>query len=467
MIWLPLLLLHLATAPAPADPGKASVGPWALANPITPGRLAAPELTEPPVFDEPRRPDGKPLTCLARGVVDVETGQILYGRCLTQRMFPASTTKIMTTLLALESLEAGRARLDDVITISKPAAEVIESGLWMVPGEHLTLRDLLVGVMVRSANDAAYAVAEYLGGTPEAFVDRMNQRARELGCLDAHFVNPHGLHMGLHGEDVGDQHYLTAYDLLLITMAAWRFPLFRELCLMDGEPIGWENVDPGPKKKHPNRRIIHNRNKLLRSYFECIGVKTGSTRQAGACLVSAARRGDREVLAVALNCSSGGDRWMDSEALLRYGLDAFERRTILPAGQPVAAMRIRGSRRALPVVTTEGLTAVLPRQAPAPRARLEAASRLRAPIPAGLPVGWAMVDLPQGEQRRVTLVTSQDLPGLRRRVGLAPFALLLLLGLVSYGALAEAHCRGGALFASSRRGADPRGTGEGQRGRGA
>ncbi len=417
-------------------------------EPIPVGALAPPTAT-PVAYSEPRRRDGRPLTCAAAVLADVETGQILYAREVTRRLYPASTTKVMTTLLALEAVEAGRAKLTDRLEIDPESAAVAESGLWMTPGEHLTLRELLVGVMVRSANDASHAIARYLGGgSAQAFVDAMNRRAAELGCVDTHFMNPHGLHLDLTGQPLTDQHHTTAYDLLRITFAAWRHPFFRELCLMDGVPVSWENVDPDPKKKHPPTRLIHNRNRLLDVYSECVGVKTGYTKQAGACLISAARRGDREVLAVTLRSASGGDRWLEGEALLRYGLDEYARETVLEEGQLVANVPVLGGEvKAVPVVATESITVVRHRQDPRPPCRARVSPRLTAPFVSGLPVGWAVAEVPTGEPVQVSLVTTRDVPG-RHEGGASPtlWAFGLLMGVFGYGAATEAHRRRGNLL---------------------
>lgn len=444
-------------------------------SPLPVGHLDPPTLASPDPPSEPRRPDGLAFTCPVRGVVDVGTGRILYGRNLTERRHPASTTKVLTTLLALEAIEDGRARLDEVVKVSADAAAVGESGLWLSPGEPITLRDLLIGVMVRSANDAAYAVGERIGGSADGFVALMNQRAQELGCIDSHFVNPHGLHHGLHGEPIGDQHYTTGYDLLLITLECWRHPFFKQLCLMDGETVSWVTVpapppEPGKKAKpeppHANQRIIHNRNKLLSRYNECVGVKTGYTKQAGACLISAARRGRREVLAVTMHSASGLDRWIEGEALLRWGLDEFEQVRLLGAGQTLGQAKVRGGREAeVEVVTTGGLELVRPVAQPDPPVRVQVEPTLRAPLMAGLPVGWVEVDLGQGNRQRIALVAAADVPlaGDGRHLNFGWLLSLTILGLFGYGTIAEAHRRRGDLLPPGRGTTDHRRPGGGQR----
>jgi D-alanyl-D-alanine carboxypeptidase (penicillin-binding protein 5/6) len=452
-----------------AQPKASPPDPRAAAGP-KPSHLAPPGQVGLRSPLEPHRADGKPFTCVARGLVDVETGQILYSSNLTKRVEPASLTKIMTTLLTLEALQQGQVKLTDMAVISKEAATTPESGLWLQIGEHISVRDLLVGIMVRSANDAAYAMAELLsGGQVQRFVDRMNGRARELGCVDTHFINPHGLHMDLERRAAnGDQHYTTAYDLLLMTYECWRYPLFRQLCLLDREPVSWQQMDNDPAKKHPPYRIVPNRNKLLKRYPECVGIKTGFTHQAGACLLSAALRGDRCVLAVTMHSVSGEDRWQEAEALLRFGLDQFERRTVVSAGQAVAQIPVLdGTAPSVSAVAGETVTLVLPRALGAPRTETQLAPSLSAPLLAGMPVGQLLLTLPTGQTHTVGLTAAQSVDrvglGLSPAVGGGLGVLLVLAGVVGYGALAEADSRGGRVLAACGRGPDHRRPGQGQR----
>jgi len=432
----------------------------------TPGPAAAPmdtpQYASPQHPSSPRRADGKPITALSWGVVDVGTGQILYGKELLARRFPASTTKLLTTLLCLEAVEAGKVSLDDIVIVSHSASQVLESGLWLSEGEPISFRDLLIGVMVRSANDAAFAVAERVGGSVERFVQMMNERAEQLGCVDTHFVNPHGLHWGPYQEPIGDEHYSTGYDLLKITMACWRYPLFQQLCMMDGEKVTWlppppeiaarlpkrekKPGEPAPKPHEP-WRIIHNRNRLLSLYPECIGVKTGYTKQAGACLVSAARRGDREVIAVTLHSLSGQDRWLESEAILRAGLDDFTPVTMLNAGEQVASAPVKhGLAASAPLVAASSINVLQHRLEPAPEVHVQVSTAVPAPVLAGLPMGVATVAPPGRPAQQVALLAAEDVP-VKPPAWASwptwPLVVLFGIGLVIYGALAEAHRRRG------------------------
>lgn len=241
-------------------------------------------------------------------LVEVSTGRIIYEKNSTEKMWPASTTKIMTALLTIE-----KCNLDDIVTVSENAISNIPSGYVtcdLQVGEEISVRDLLNALMIVSANDAAYVLAEYVGGSTVEFADLMNQKARELGCTGTHFVNPNGIH--------DDRHYSTAYDLYLIATYAMKNETFRELVSQT------EGVLPATNK-YPNAdRTLKTTNALINPdstnyYKNAIGIKTGYTSQAGNCLVAEASRDGLEFIAVVLN----GDRFPDSIQLFDYAYDNF------------------------------------------------------------------------------------------------------------------------------------------------
>lgn len=212
----------------------------------------------------------------------------------------ASTTKIMTALLALE-----RGNLDDPVLISQSAADVGEAEIGLEAGEVWTLRQLLTAMLVRSANDAAEAVAEYIGGTQAHFVELMNQRARELGLRQTSFANPHGLD--------APGHFTTARELLELTLVAMQNPVFAELvhtrtAVLPPAPDGTE-------------RVAQTTNELLGSYPGAFGVKTGFTNLAGLVLVAGAQRDGRRLYTVVMGSK---DHFGDAAALLDYGFDQYE-----------------------------------------------------------------------------------------------------------------------------------------------
>ena len=265
----------------------------------------------------PREVSEPAITAVAAYLMDPLTGDVLYQKNPDQPLPMASTTKIMTAIVAMEN-----ASLNDSITISDHAIAVGESSAWLSKGETLTVEQLLYALLVQSANDAAVALAEHVAGSEEAFVEMMNEKARELGAENTYFRNPHGL-------DV-EGHYTTARDLAVIAAYAMQNPLFREIVASSGYQIPW----PG----HPYPRVLENHNKLLKMYPYATGIKTGYTVGAGKCLVASAEREGRELISVILN---GGEiYWDQTIQLMEYGFNSFARVEFAYSGQPLATVEV-------------------------------------------------------------------------------------------------------------------------------
>ncbi|RBP45583.1 D-alanyl-D-alanine carboxypeptidase family protein [Garciella nitratireducens] len=241
------------------------------------------------------------ISCESAIVIEQNTGRILYSKNIDRKRAMASTTKIMTAIVAIEN-----GHLDDIITISQNAAEIEGSSIYLEANEHLTLEELLYGLMLRSGNDAAYAIAEYIGGgNVEKFINMMNRKAEEIGANNTHFMNPHGLH--------DKQHYTTAHDLAKITAYAMKNETFKKIISTKNKTISWEN--------HEWNRSLTNKNKMLWNYQGGNGVKTGYTTDAGKCFVSSAFRNNIQLIAVVLKSN---DIWKDATALLDYGFDHYK-----------------------------------------------------------------------------------------------------------------------------------------------
>lgn len=252
-----------------------------------------------------------PPEIAAKGAVlmEVESGRILYEKNARKKMPMASTTKIMTAILAIEN-----GSMDDIVTVSDKAYGVEGSSIYLDRGEKICLENLLYGLMLRSGNDAAVAIAEHIGGSLENFVDMMNKKAIELGAKDTHFVNPHGLH--------DDLHYTTAYDLALISTYAMKNPIFRTIVSTKYKKIPWEN--------HEWDRVLQNKNKILWDYEGGNGIKTGYTKKSRRCLVSSALRSNMQLVCVVLDCQP----WFeDSMAIMDYGFDTFKPYTVFSSEQ--------------------------------------------------------------------------------------------------------------------------------------
>ena len=257
-------------------------------------------------------------------LMDVKSGRVLYAKDAHQRLPQASTTKITSAILALEMGD-----LQDRITVSKKAAETGGSAIWLEEGEVLTLEELLYAMLLSSANDAAAAVAEYIGGTQEDFVKLMNERAAELGAQKTHYENPHGL------DD--DNHYSSAYDLAVLGRHAMQLPRFREIVNTRKKVIPWAG--------HEWSRLLLNKNKLVWNrdlYPGANGIKNGFTTPAGNCLVASAERSGLELVAVVLDAPNATDEVIK---LFDYGFANFSEIRLASRGDVVSSLRVAGSKR--------------------------------------------------------------------------------------------------------------------------
>lgn len=255
------------------------------------------------------------LTARAAVLMDAATGKILYQKDADLRLPPASTTKVMTAILALES---GR-KLTDTLTVSKTATRVPATKLYLRPGQSLAIEDLLYAIMLSSANDASMVLAEGIGGSVEHFTELMTKRAHELGATNSHFANPHGL--------TAVDHFSTARDLAVLFRYAMRNPTFREIVQTKISSVSSNTI---VKKRTVARRIsVRNHNRLLWNFDGAIGGKTGYTHAAQKCFVGAVARNGATLVVSVLGAR---DQWGDTKRLLEYGFDNFE--SLKAASQP-------------------------------------------------------------------------------------------------------------------------------------
>ena len=288
-------------------------------------------------------------------LVEISTGRILYEKNSTKKLYPASTTKILSAILIIENCN-----LDDIVTVRASALNNIPTGYVtcnLQVGEELTVRDLLYALMIPSANDAAYVLAEHLAGSVENFSVMMNDKAREIGCKTTHFVNPNGIH--------DDSHYSTAYDLYLIANYAMKNETFRDLVATT------EYTLPATEKYPSADRILETTNELLNKnskkyyYKNAIGIKTGYTTKAGNCLVAAASRDGLEFIAVVLNGGTTenglNSRYVDSKKLFEYAYDNFTLTKISEKGSVVQSLEVeKGTKESkfLDLIIDETITVV-------------------------------------------------------------------------------------------------------------
>ena len=242
---------------------------------------------------------GFSISARSAALYQPETDEFLYEKNANEKLPMASTTKIMTALVASE-----RAELDELVAIDDSAIGIEGSSAYLCRGDVLTMEELLYALLLQSANDAAVAIACYIGGNVEGFSALMNERAESLGLCSTHFTNPHGLD--------SDEHYTTARELAIIAAEALKNDSIKEITSQKSRSFITED----------RTRIYVNHNKLLSMYDGCIGVKTGYTRKSGRCLVSAAERDGLSFVSVTLDAPSD---WSDHKKLLNYGYDCLER----------------------------------------------------------------------------------------------------------------------------------------------
>lgn len=240
-------------------------------------------------------------------LLNAETGEVLYEYNGYSRHSMASTTKIMTAILALENAEA-----DEVVTVSKNAELQEGSSVYLRSGDRVLMGDLVMGMMLNSGNDAACAVAEHIGGSNEAFAEMMNEKAREIGLCETSFKNANGLDE--------DGHYSTAYDMAQIGAYALKNEKFRKIVSTKSSQLQGDGYIT----------YLKNHNKLLWNYDGCIGIKTGYTKKTGRCLVSAAEKNGVTLVAVTLNAP---DDWNDHKKMLDYGFESIKREKIAERGE--------------------------------------------------------------------------------------------------------------------------------------
>jgi D-alanyl-D-alanine carboxypeptidase (penicillin-binding protein 5/6) len=316
-------------------------------------------------------------------LVEASTGDVVYQRNAGERRPIASTTKLMTALLALEGIA-----LDDVLTAPGYQAGAAESVVGLREGERMTVRDLLRALLLPSANDAAVALAQGLSGSTDAFVDEMNRRAEQLRLRDTSYANPIGL------DEPGNRS--SARDLVKLAIVLRRKPFFRETVDLPRVTL----------RSGARTRTIVNRNTLVRQVPLVDGVKTGRTEQAGYVLVGSATRGGVTVVSAVLGEPSEAARDADTLALLRYGLSRYRRRTVLREGQPLRTADLRFRDEDVRLVAAETVQRVL-RRGERARARVVAApEELDGPLPAGAEVGTVEVRVRGKVVERVPLVTA-------------------------------------------------------------
>ncbi len=273
-------------------------------------------------------------------LMDYDTGTILYEKNPHEKLPIASITKVMTTLLALEAIEDGRIGLDDEVTVSEYAASMGGSQVFLDRGEKLPVSAILKAIIVSSGNDASVAIAEKISGTEEAFVSRMNERAKELGMNNTSFSDCTGL------SDEGN--YSTAYDISIMSRELLKHPIF----------FKWSTIWLDNLKEAKNNTELTNTNRLVRFYDGCDGIKTGSTSKAKYCLSATAKRGNLRLISIVLAAPTSKTRFNEASKLMDYGFANYEAIPILKKGALVKKQIniIGGKEKALSGLASDDLS---------------------------------------------------------------------------------------------------------------
>lgn len=337
---------------------------------------------------------------------EVKSGEVLFELNADTQLYPASTTKLMTALVALEN-----GNLTDMVSVSSTAVDGLPergSSVFLITGEEMVFSDLIKYLLVASGNDAANALAEHVAGSQDAFADMMNAKAQALGCTGTHFANPHGLH--------DDNHYTTARDMMLIAEAALQNPTIAEVVAMPQVTIAATN-------KHPNETTLTTTNHLISRirqgdyyYPSAIGMKTGFTTPAGYCLVAAAQNDDLTYISVVMGAAQAEDgtlgNFTETIKLLDYAADNFSVQNLVQASDPITEVPIRlSSERDTIMLTPEGdLSALLPNDFDKSLVEIDIKvdEDIKAPVTKGQALGSATFTYNGRQYGTLDLVASDD-----------------------------------------------------------
>lgn len=321
-------------------------------------------------------------------VMDAISGEVLFEKNSGERRAPASVTKIMTLVLTLEEVAAGNVKLTDEVTASANAWEMGGTEVWAEPGETMELDQWIRAVSVASANDGAVILAEYIGGTEEAFVRRMNEKAQELGMLNTTFQNPHGL------DD--DNHLTTAMDLAILSRHAVQVPHL----------LDYTKIYQMPFRGGQNELV--NFNKLVVLYPGCDGLKTGHTSKSGYCISATAKDEDSRFIVVLMGAETPDQRLADASRLLDWAFANFRSLPILDSGEVIAQARVlKGKQDTVTVVPREPLAVTLTKGQKGEVKQYVEVNKVTAPVVRGTAVGTITVEVDGEKVAQIPLVADE------------------------------------------------------------
>lgn len=334
-------------------------------------------------------------------LIDAISGQVLTGKDIHTKQYPASTTKILTAIIALE-----KGKLTDKVKIGPNPPRVEGTKVYLREGETISLEKLLNAAMIHSANDAALAIAEHIAGSQEKFAKLMNEKAKEIGCKESNFINPHGLS--------DDNHYTSAYDLSLIAKYAMQNPTFREIVAKryyDWQGLEWENR-------------LENINRLVKQMPECTGIKSGYTTQANHTLAASASKKDQNLIAIVLG-ADGRVIWDDTQNLLNYGFNNFDTLNVVKQGNAAATINISKDKN-IHLIPTRNMNFTIPKGQMANLEKEIVFKNLSLPIKKGDILGQLVISLNGEEKDRIDLIASE---GIKQPINILQWVINIVAGL--------------------------------------
>lgn len=367
--------LILLTGPVLAEDGAITLRLDGAPQPAQTQEASPPDAQPAPLVIPPTIPKLAPAPTVEAAsavLMDPETGQVIYSKNPHKRLQNASTTKIMTAILLIENCG-----MTDKITASKNAAQTQYTSLHLQPGEQINAKDLLFGMLIRSANDAAVAAAEHISGSVDKFAKLMNAKAKEIGCTDTHFVTPNGLY--------AKDHYSSAYDLALMAKYALKYPIF-------AEAVNTRKYELSSRTKNKKDMVVFSHHMYMRKYPYADGIKSGYIKQARYCYVGSATKNGWRLISAVLRSEHSAD---DTIALMNYGFDNFQKVAVVQAGRPVTHAEVTGGAApAVAVAPLKDIAVVVPRTGAKVVTKLEIKDNVEAPVAKGAQLGTiaAMLD---------------------------------------------------------------------------
>lgn len=329
-------------------------------------------------------------------LIDASSGEVIYEKNMHEKLPPASITKIMLLLIAMEDLDSGKINLDDKVYISANSSRMGGSQIYLEEGEEQTVENLFKAICLRSANDAAVALAEHIAGSIDVFVQRMNERGKELGMLNTNFKNTTGL--------PDDEHFTTAYDISLMSRELLKHPKIHEWLT-----IYMTDINVG-KNKNVTQSLV-NTNKLIREYQGANGIKTGLTNEAGHCLSASARRGNLSLISVVLGGSTSNSRFIESKKLLDFGFANYDSLPICKKNEIIKKIKVSKGKNSELNVVAENDYSLLIRKGSTKDIQKEVVlpEVVDAPLERGQKVGEIILKNNGKEIGRVNLVSESEL----------------------------------------------------------